>query len=49
MQFEMPQFGAGLWPFGQFRGRYATDGYGPPPVSILEAILQATNDGKFPH
>jgi xylose isomerase len=33
----MPRFGAGLWHFGQFRDRYATDGYGPP-VSTLEAI-----------
>jgi xylose isomerase len=37
MQPEMPRFGAGLWHFGQFRDRYATDGYGPP-VSTLEAI-----------
>jgi xylose isomerase len=37
MQDLMPRFGAGLWHFGQFRDRYATDGYGPP-VSTLEAI-----------
>ena len=37
MQDSMPRFGAGLWHFGQFRDRYATDGYGPP-VSTLEAI-----------
>ncbi len=30
-------FGAGIWLFGQFVDRYATDGYGPP-VSTLEAI-----------
>src|SRR5215475_11127774 len=33
----MPRFGAGLWHFGQFRDRYATDGYGPP-VTTLDAI-----------
>lgn len=37
MQRVMPRFGAGLWHFGQFRDRYATDGYGPP-VSTLDAI-----------
>jgi xylose isomerase len=37
MQDAMPRFGAGLWHFGQFRDRYATDGYGPA-VSTLEAI-----------
>jgi len=40
MQDSMPRFGAGLWHFGQFRDRYATDGYGPP-VSTLEAIKVA--------
>ncbi|MEV0231976.1 hypothetical protein [Nonomuraea sp. NPDC050786] len=35
-----PLAGAGLWHFGQFRDRYATDGYGPP-VSTLEAIEAA--------
>lgn len=37
MQTELPRFGAGLWHFGQFRDRYATDGYGPE-VSTLDAI-----------
>lgn len=37
MRKEMPRFGAGLWHFGQFRDRYATDGYGPE-VSTVEAI-----------
>lgn len=37
MQRGMPRFGAGLWHFGQFRDRYATDGYGPP-VPTLDAI-----------
>jgi xylose isomerase len=36
-QAALPRFGAGLWHFGQFRDRYATDGYGPP-VSTLDAI-----------
>ena len=31
------RFGAGIWLFGQFVDRYATDAYGPP-VSTLEAI-----------
>ncbi len=31
------QFGAGIWLFGQFVDRYATDGY-CPPVGTLEAI-----------
>jgi xylose isomerase len=34
------RFGAGLWLFGQFIDRYATDAYGPP-VSTLEAIDRA--------
>ena len=33
-------FGAGLWVFGQFIDRYATDAYGPS-VGILEAIDRA--------
>jgi xylose isomerase len=33
-------FGAGLWMFGQFIDRYATDAYGPP-VTLLEAIGRA--------
>jgi xylose isomerase len=34
------RFGAGIWLFGQFVDRYATDAYGPP-VSTLEAIEAA--------
>jgi xylose isomerase len=34
------RFGAGLWLFGQFVDRYATDAYGPP-VSTVEAIERA--------
>src|SRR4051812_41877615 len=34
------RFGAGLWLFGQFVDRYATDAYGPP-VSTLAAIEKA--------
>jgi xylose isomerase len=41
-----PRYGAGLWHFGQFRDRYATDGYGPP-VSTLEAIDAAGQVGSL--
>jgi xylose isomerase len=41
-----PRYGAGLWHFGQFRDRYATDGYGPP-VSTLEAIDTAGQVGSL--
>jgi xylose isomerase len=34
------KFGAGIWMFGQFVDRYATDAYGPE-VSTLEAIERA--------
>jgi xylose isomerase len=34
------RFGAGIWLFGQFVDRYATDAYGPP-ISTLEAIERA--------
>jgi xylose isomerase len=34
------RFGAGIWLFGQFVDRYATDAYGPS-VSTLEAIERA--------
>lgn len=37
-------FGAGLWMFGQFVDRYATDAYGPP-VGVLEAINRAGQVG----
>lgn len=38
---RIPTFGAGLWLFGQFVDRYATDAYGDP-VSTLEAIAVAS-------
>ena len=38
------RFGAGIWLFGQFVDRYATDAYGPP-VSTLEAIARAGEVG----
>lgn len=34
---QSPVFGAGIWHFGRYVDRYASDGYGPP-VSTLEAI-----------
>jgi xylose isomerase len=41
----MREYGAGLWLFGQFVDRYASDAYGPP-VSTIEAIERAaTVDG----
>lgn len=40
------RFGAGLWMFGQFVDRYATDAYGPP-VSTLEAIARAGKVGAL--
>ena len=39
-------FGAGLWMFGQFIDRYATDAYGPP-VGVLKAIERAGTVGKL--
>ena len=39
-------FGAGLWMFGQFVDRYATDAYGPP-VGVLEAIDRAGQVGDM--
>ncbi len=39
-------FGAGLWMFGQFVDRYATDAYGPP-VGVLEAIDKAGQVGDL--
>jgi xylose isomerase len=39
-------FGAGLWMFGQFIDRYATDAYGPP-VGTLEAIERAGEVGSL--
>jgi len=39
-------FGAGLWMFGQFLDRYATDAYGPP-VGTLEAIARAGEVGEL--
>ncbi len=40
------EFGAGLWLFGQFIDRYATDAYGPP-VGVLEAIDRAGQVGDL--
>ncbi|BCB92051.1 sugar phosphate isomerase/epimerase family protein [Phytohabitans suffuscus] len=34
---QKPVFGAGIWHFGRYVDRYASDGYGPP-VSTLEAV-----------
>jgi xylose isomerase len=39
-------FGAGLWLFGQFIDRYATDAYGPP-VGVLQAIDRAGRVGDL--
>lgn len=39
-------FGAGLWMFGQFVDRYATDAYGPP-VGTLAAIERAGRVGEL--
>ncbi|MDX2023721.1 MAG: sugar phosphate isomerase/epimerase family protein [Deltaproteobacteria bacterium] len=39
-------FGAGLWMFGQFVDRYASDAYGPP-VSTVEAIDRAGRVGSL--
>jgi xylose isomerase len=41
-----PLFGAGIWHFGQYVDRYATDGYGPP-VTTLEAIDRAGQVGSL--
>ncbi|MGC5016195.1 TIM barrel protein [Streptosporangium sp. DT93] len=41
-----PTFGAGIWHFGRYVDRYATDGYGPP-VSTLEAIDLAGQVGDL--
>src|SRR3954454_21256161 len=40
------RFGAGIWLFGQFVDRYATDAYGPP-VSTIEAIRRAGEVGDL--
>ena len=40
------KFGAGLWMFGQFVDRYATDAYGPE-VSTIEAIERAGAVGEL--
>jgi xylose isomerase len=40
------EFGAGLWMFGQFVDRYATDAYGPP-VGTLDAIARAGEVGSL--
>src|SRR5450759_3559986 len=46
MQMGSPEFGAGIWLFGQFVDRYASDAYGPP-VSTLEAIDRAGQVGSL--
>jgi xylose isomerase len=38
------KFSAGVWMFGRFLDRYATDGYGPP-VEITDAIRTAASVG----
>ncbi len=43
---ESMRFGAGIWLFGQFVDRYATDAYGPP-VSTIEAIEAAGSVGDL--
>ncbi len=40
------QYGAGLWLFGQFVDRYASDAYGPA-VTTVEAIEQASRVGRL--
>jgi xylose isomerase len=40
------RFGAGIWLFGQFVDRYATDAYGPA-VSTIEAIQRAGEVGDI--
>jgi xylose isomerase len=37
IDMQAPVFGAGIWHFGRYVDRYATDGYGPP-VNTLAAI-----------
>jgi xylose isomerase len=46
IEIQEPRFGAGLWHFGQYVDRYATDGYGPP-VTTLEAIDKAGEVGDL--
>lgn len=40
LQIRIAGYSAGIWMFGQFVDRYATDGYGPP-VATVEAIEKA--------
>lgn len=40
------KFGSGIWMFGQFVDRYATDAYGPP-VDTLKAIDRAGEVGEL--
>ena len=40
------EYGAGIWLFGQFVDRYASDGYGPE-ISTLEAIERAGQVGRI--
>jgi xylose isomerase len=46
INIQSPVFGAGIWHFGRYVDRYATDGYGPP-VSTLEAIDLAGQVGEL--
>jgi xylose isomerase len=33
------EYGAGIWLFGQFVDRYASDGYGPPVTTVQALVL----------
>ncbi len=41
----MREYGAGIWLFGQFVDRYASDGYGPPVTSVQAIERAATVPG----
>ncbi|MCG5218243.1 sugar phosphate isomerase/epimerase family protein [Streptosporangium sp. KLBMP 9127] len=46
IDIQEPTFGAGIWHFGRYVDRYATDGYGPP-VDTLAAIDLAGQVGDL--
>jgi xylose isomerase len=46
IDIHYPQFGAGIWHFGRYVDRYATDGYGPP-VTTQQAIERAGQVGEL--
>src|SRR4051812_48740856 len=46
IDIQYPLFGAGIWHFGRYVDRYATDGYGPP-VDTLGAIDLAGQVGDL--